>query len=173
MSIATSIPVEEYLRTSYSPDMEYVDGELVEINVGECGHSLVQRNVVTAFTVKYPSVFAVPEIRSRVLATRYRLPDVAVVLKPPRGRVLEEAPFIVIEILSEDDRLGRVIDKLHEYATKGVPNIWVFDPRPKRIFIFRDKALQELQGDVVTTENPRLELTREEIFRDVDVEPVD
>jgi Uma2 family endonuclease len=81
--------------------------------------------------------------------------------------------FIVIEILSEDDRLGRVIDKLHEYAAKGVANIWVFDPRPKRIFVFRANALQELQGDVIATENPRLELTRGEIFRDVDVEPAD
>jgi hypothetical protein len=33
MSTGTLISVEEYLRTSYSPDMEYVDGELVEINV--------------------------------------------------------------------------------------------------------------------------------------------
>jgi hypothetical protein len=30
-----TIAVEEYLATSYRPDMEYVDGQLVERHVGE------------------------------------------------------------------------------------------------------------------------------------------
>jgi hypothetical protein len=34
MAAATVVPVEEYLRTSYHPDMEYVDGSLLERNVG-------------------------------------------------------------------------------------------------------------------------------------------
>jgi hypothetical protein len=38
----TAIPVEEYLRTTYHPDMEYVDGQLVERNVGERRHSRLQ-----------------------------------------------------------------------------------------------------------------------------------
>ena len=33
MGAGTLISVEEYLRTSYSPDKEYVDGVLVERNV--------------------------------------------------------------------------------------------------------------------------------------------
>ena len=42
MAASTSVPVEEYLRTSYEPDMEYVDGELVERHVGEHKHSCLQ-----------------------------------------------------------------------------------------------------------------------------------
>ena len=33
MATLTAIPVEEYLRTYYEPDMEYVDGQLVERKV--------------------------------------------------------------------------------------------------------------------------------------------
>ena len=33
------VPVDEYLNSSYSPDMEYVDGVLVERNVGTPAHS--------------------------------------------------------------------------------------------------------------------------------------
>ncbi len=44
MSAATLISVEEYLNTSYDPDMEYVDGVLVETNVGDLLHSVVRRN---------------------------------------------------------------------------------------------------------------------------------
>src|ERR1022692_326909 len=42
MATSTSVPVEEYLRTTYHPDMEYVDGELVERHVGEHTHSRLQ-----------------------------------------------------------------------------------------------------------------------------------
>ncbi len=32
------IPVEEYLQTSYRPDVDYIDGELIDRNVGEWNH---------------------------------------------------------------------------------------------------------------------------------------
>ena len=42
MATATFTPVGEYLRTSYRPDCEYVDGELRSRNVGETDHSRLQ-----------------------------------------------------------------------------------------------------------------------------------
>ena len=80
------IAVEEYLHTAYHPDVEYVDGILVERNVGEWNHSLVQRNIVGAFFVKYPKIFAVPEWRTKTRETRYRIPDVCVLLAPSKPR---------------------------------------------------------------------------------------
>lgn len=38
MSTSALIPVEEYLKTIYEPDAEYVDGGLVERNAGEFDH---------------------------------------------------------------------------------------------------------------------------------------
>jgi hypothetical protein len=35
MGVETLISVAEYLNTSYDPDMEFVDGVLVERNVGD------------------------------------------------------------------------------------------------------------------------------------------
>lgn len=166
MSAATLISVEEYLSTSYDPDMEYVDGVLVKTNVGDLLHSVVRRNLILAFGKKYPQTKTYPEVRSRTRETRFRLPDVAVELEKREGRYLAEAPFIAIEILSEDDRMTRVIEKLKEYAEWGVPNIWVFDPRTWQMFVFQKNALLEIEGDVIATESPRLELRRDEIFRD-------
>jgi Uma2 family endonuclease len=146
--------------------MEYVDGVLVETNVGDLPHSAVQRNLGTLFSNKYPETRAYPEVRSRTRQTRFRLPDVAVALGRREGRYLAEAPFIAIEILSEEDRMTRVIEKLKEYAEWGVPNIWVFDPRSWQMYVFENGSLLEIKGDVIATESPRLELTRDEIFRD-------
>jgi Uma2 family endonuclease len=166
MAVGTLLSVEEYLNTDYSPDMEYVDGVLVERNVGEWQHGLLQSNIIFALRRKYPSIKVIPELRSKVTGTRYRLPDVCVTLSDPHTRVLMEAPFIASEILSEDDRVSRLLEKLKEYAAMGVPNIWVFDPRLKQMFTFRGNSLQEVEGDTISTDEPRLELTREEIFQD-------
>jgi Uma2 family endonuclease len=166
MAVGTLVSVEEYLRTSYSPDMEYVDGALVEINVGDLVHSLVQSNLVYFLRSKYPNIEVLPEVRSRTTETRFRLPDVAVLLRRQEGRFIAEAPYIAIEILSEEDRMSRVIEKLKEYAAMGVPNIWVFDPRLKQMFRFHENCLQEIEGDTIPTGEPRIELTRDEIFQD-------
>ena len=166
MAVETLVSVEEYLNTSYSPDMEYVDGVLVEINVGDLIHSLVQSNLVYFLRLKYPKFKVMPEVRSRTSKTRYRLPDVAVTLRMPEGRFITEPPFIAIEILSEEDRVSRLIEKLKEYAAMGVPNIWVFDPRLKQMFVFHGNSLQEIEGDTISTGEPRIELTRAEVFQD-------
>lgn len=39
---STLIPVSEYLATTYRPDCDYVDGELVERNLGEREHAALQ-----------------------------------------------------------------------------------------------------------------------------------
>ena len=43
------MPVEEYLRTVYEPDAEFVDGAIVERNPGENPHSMVQVRLVEIF----------------------------------------------------------------------------------------------------------------------------
>jgi Uma2 family endonuclease len=168
MSVETLISVEEYLSTSYDPDVEYVDGVLVERNVGALLHGLVQSNLIFALRRKYPRVFVIPELRSQTRATRYRLPDVCVLLALPKTEYLLEAAFLAIEILSEGDRMTRVIEKLEEYDRKGVPNIWLFDPRLRKMSVYSSGALNEVQGDLIaTTGDPRLELSRDEIFQDL------
>ena len=42
MQTGTIIPVEEYLATDYSPDCDYVDGQVLKRNVGEYDHSKLQ-----------------------------------------------------------------------------------------------------------------------------------
>ena len=162
MSAGTLVSLEEYLNTSYDPDVEYVDGVLVERNLGDWLHSLAQKNIIVALSRKYPRIYAMPELRSRTTATRYRLPDVGVLLAPPQTRYLLDAAFVAIEILSEDDRMSHVLEKLEEYAAHGTPHIWLIDPRLRQTFTFRDNCLAEVE--TLETSDPRLELTRDEIF---------
>jgi len=162
MSVGTLIPLEEYLNTSYDPDVEYVDGVLVERNVGDWLHSLTQSNIIFALRRKYSKIYVIPELRSRTRPTRYRLPDVCVLLAPPATKYLLDSAFIAIEILSEGDRMTEVLEKLEEYAAIRTPHVWLIDPRLRQMFTFHQNTLAAVE--TLSTPDPRLELTREEVF---------
>src|SRR5262245_29888129 len=124
MGTTTLISVEEYLNTSYSPDKEFVEGVLVERNVGEKPQSRLQRNLILALARNYPFLHVWPELRIKSVGERHRIPDLCVTLTEPETDVLHVAPFIAIEILSKDDTATAVLEKLAEYAAIGTPNIW-------------------------------------------------
>ena len=160
---SSAVSLEEYLRTSYDPDVEFVDGLLVE-RLGDWLHSLIQSNILAVLRRKYPHLKVVVELRSKTAATRYRIPDVTVLLAPPTTRYLLEAAFLVVEVFSEDDSMTRVIGKLQEYPALGVPNIWLIDPRMKLMSVYRPPALVEIEGDTIAVADGSVELSRAEIF---------
>ena len=169
MGVETLIPLEECLSTSYDPDVEYVDGVLVERNVGEWLHSSVQSNLIFALGRKYPSVYTLPGLTSQTRATRYRIPDISVLLALPRTKYLLDAAYLVVEVLSEDDGMSMMMEKLEEYDRKGVPNIWLIDPRLRKMSVYSSGVLNEVHGDrIATTGDPCLELSRDEIFKDME-----
>jgi Uma2 family endonuclease len=93
----------------------------------------------------------VAEVRSSVTGTHFRLPDVCALLQAPKTQYLVEAAFLVVEILSEGDTMSALLEKLREYANKGVPNIWVIDPRLQLLYSYRASALSEVHGDIIAS----------------------
>lgn len=141
------MPVSEYLRTSYPDgDREYIDGSVVERNIGEPDHSALMAGAIVALgRSEVRSGTAVrPSCRIRVAETRYRVPDILVMLKPFQQNlpVIVEAPLIVIEILSPDDRLSDTLQRFRDYEQMGVPNIVLMDPVDRATFLF-------VSGDLV------------------------
>jgi Uma2 family endonuclease len=144
----TAVSVEEYLRTSFEgPDREYVDGVIVERAVGDNPHSAVQTQIIEIFyelRKNYP-LFARVELRHRVHATRYRIPDVAVFRGGwPSEEVPSSPPYIAIEIISPDDRYTETIQKLEEYRGWGVSHIWLIDPRLRKLAVYDAVGLHDV-----------------------------
>ncbi len=81
------VTVEEYLNTSYSPDCDFVDGRIVQRNVGEWDHSRLQAALASYFYTreKQFGLLVVTEQRVQVTATRFRIPDVCLVTAPAPG----------------------------------------------------------------------------------------
>ena len=74
-----------------------------------------------------------PEIRIQVAATRFRVADVAVWHRGPIGlRIPTVPPFLVVEILSPEDRLVRLQPTIQDYLGHGVAWVWVIDPDERR-----------------------------------------
>jgi|SRR5579871_1463681 len=166
MSTRALISVEQYLATSYRPDCDYVDGEVVERNLGEWDHGWLQAAIAAYFFArrKQWKISVVTEVRLQVKPSRFRVPDICVVLGEPEEQILTRSPFICIEILSPEDRLSRIQERISDYLEMGVAYVWVFDPRTKRAYIATAEGLKEELSGVLKTDNPILELPLQEIF---------
>ena len=165
---ATVISVEEYLSEVYQPDCDYVDGHLEERNLGELDHSWLQMAVSAYLHARRKewSITVLPEQRVHVKRTRYRVPDVCVLLGPkPTEQILTKPPFICIEILSPEDRMNRVEIRIADYLATGVPYVWVLDPQTHQAYVATSaEGLREVKSGVLRTENPALEVPLAEVF---------
>jgi len=152
MAARVLMSVEDYLHTQFDgPDRDYVDGEAVERNVGELPHARVQgelfhrlRTLATSLGLQ-----VLPEIRIQIAATRFRVADIAVWRTGHIGRHIPTLPpFLVVEILSPEDRLVRLQPKIQEYLAHGVEWVWVIDPDEHRALSYS----QSVPGGVLVTE---------------------
>lgn len=74
-------------------------------------------------------------------------------------------PFLCIEILSPDDRLSRVRERVDDYLKMGVPHVWVVDPGAKVAYtITPAEGWREVKDGVLRTGQPTLDVPLTEIF---------
>jgi Uma2 family endonuclease len=159
------ISVREYLATSYDPDCDYVDGVVEERNVGETDHSYVQTAIAAYFFARRKEwgVCPLTEQRVQVSPTRFRVPDVCVVVGPkPKEQIIRTPPLICIEILSPDDRLSRVRERLNDYLRLGVPYAFLLDPETRKAYRWTTAGMTEVLE--LRTENPETAVPLEALF---------
>src|SRR5271156_1709513 len=114
MATRTMITVEEYLTTVYRPDCDYVDGAVMERNLGEKDHGRLQLKLGAYFLARQAlwNTYAIVEQRVQVRPGRFRIPDVCVLLGETDEQVLTNPPFLCVEVLSPEDRMSRVQDRI-------------------------------------------------------------
>jgi Uma2 family endonuclease len=165
MAAGTQISVEEYLKTVYRPDRDYVDGVVEERNLGEWDHSSVQTQFVIFFS-KFRDIGlrAVTELRVRVRETKYRIPDVVVTRGKPDEQVLTKPPLLCIEILSRGDTVSQTNERVRDYLDFGVPVVWVVDPQERTLWIYRQTGMEQAVGLTVKLDGTSIEVPFSEIF---------
>jgi len=85
------------------------------------------------------------------------------------GRREEEVvPDFVIEIISKNDQVERVEDKMEDYLAAGVKVVWKVLPRLQRVDVYRGRTITVCKGQDLCSAEPVIEgfvLTAADVFK--------
>jgi Uma2 family endonuclease len=174
MATAPTVPpvsVDEYLSTSYRPDVEYVDGYLVERSMPTYLHSALQA-ILIAYLRQFEKDFkfkALPELRTQIAErARYRIPDVLLCATPTRiQNIMDETPLAVIEILSPGDTVRETLQRFRDYAGVGVPHVIQMDPETQVAHRFQDGSLIQTRFESLQVQNRIIPFDSEYLFAEL------
>ncbi|MGA2149968.1 MAG: Uma2 family endonuclease [Bryobacteraceae bacterium] len=165
MATGSLVSIQEYLTSAFSPDCDYVDGVIEERNLGERDHARLQGAIFAYLYARRKEwgIHVYPEMRVQVSATRFRVPDVCVVAGPePAEQIFRTPPFICIEVLSPDDRLTRMQERVDDYIAFGVPYIWILNPENCKAYRCTAEGMLEVKE--LRTESPAIVVPLEALF---------
>ena len=169
VSTKTRVSLEEFLAMPETkPYKEFVDGEVVEKPMPVPAHGQLVVDLITEtnlYVREHPEFRVETEVRHADLDNAWVfLPDISLTRKTrrppavdePRGPV-EVMPDFAIEVLSPDDRPGRVAQRVNYYLRAGVTLVWIVDPEDESVTVFERGA----ESRVVTSPD---ELTGEPVL---------
>jgi Uma2 family endonuclease len=171
MATSTSIPLSEYLSKTYEPDCEYIDGELKERNVGEQPHGHIQAIITSIFRENRRawSTRSITETRVQTLPGNFRVPDICILRSSdPHDSIIRFAPYICIEVLSKDDSLSDLQEKVDELLAMGVAHIWIVDPWLRIGYIASARGFEHPIDGVFRVEGTSIRISLAELFAEMD-----
>jgi len=77
---------------------------------------------------------------------------------------VRQAPFLCVEILSPEDRVARLNERLSDYFKMCVCYVWVLDPLAKRAFCYTPGEMHEVLDGMLRTKSPDIEVPLKEVF---------
>jgi len=166
------VSVDEYLNSSYEPDMDFVDGVLVTRNLGTRLHGRL-KGLLTVYFSRYEESHRIrvfPEVRLRIDAAsrRYRVLDVLVLATPyQKTRVITDVPLVIIEINSPEDTFDDIFSRCFDYEKLGVGNIIIMDPDIRRAWLF-DHGLLLAAPQTLDLGHATLEFPFDDMFSQLD-----
>ena len=168
MPVQTPISVDEYLRTSFEYDLEYVEGVLEERKMPTANHAKLLSILAWYLysRAKAWNVEVLSDCRIRVSPDRYRIPDISVTIGrgPQPDGPIEVAPLFVIEILSPDDSLSKLRVKAKEYLGVGVKHVWTVDPASGECYQHLQRAMVAVEDRILRVDGTDIEIPMAEIF---------
>jgi Uma2 family endonuclease len=171
MASATQIPLSEYLNTSYRPDCDYIDGEVKKRTLGTRPHGLLQWLMATILNRNWRAwqIVAGTDIRVRVSATRVRIPDVCVMRRSdPADPVVLVAPLICVEVLSPDDTLRSLRERIEDYLAMGVEHVWLIDPVSREAWVATPTGYDPLPSGEFTVPGAPIRISLPDVFAELD-----
>ena len=135
--------VEDYLSLDGPYLVEYVGGRIQVLPMPDVLHQelvlfilLHLRAWLDAADVDARTTFS--PFFVKLSEQQYREPDVCVMLgkhRDRRARKLWHGADVVVEVVSESNRLHDLVTKRREYAQHGIPEYWIVDPTNRTVTV--------------------------------------
>ena len=170
-STRVCVPLEEYLETTYRPDRDWIDGELKERNLGETKHAAIQGFLITLFGINEQlwNVRVLPEQRVQTSARHYRIADVCLVrMETGYEPIIRTAPLLCVEVLSRDDRMSEMQERVDDYTGMGVDTVWVIDPRRRKAYQASADGVMRQGSERLTVPGAAIVIPVQEMFARLD-----
>jgi Uma2 family endonuclease len=147
MATTAKLTVEEFLALpDTKPGSELINGEIVQKPMPNLAHMIIQQllDIIAGVFIRQNGLgISGPEGRC-ILGPpggeRPLLPDFLFVAREHLAGMnldgpLKRAPDLAVEILSPDDRMTDVMDKLRFYLLNGGRLVWLIDPENRTVTV--------------------------------------
>lgn len=82
----------------------------------------------------------------------------------PREPIITVPPLVVVEVLSKDDSLRRMRERVDDYLNFGIAHIWILDPVARLGYVCSRTGFQEPEAGVLTVPGTPIRLVLSELF---------
>lgn len=167
-TVTTPMTAEDFYEWVHRPEnanrwFELVRGEVIELPPPTKPHCRACVNIVfqlETYVRQRGNGYVLSNDAGVILAREpdtVRGPDVAVYedaesyeeLHPKYGEI---PPRLAVEVLSPNDKVGKVFSKIADYLHGGVDLVWVVDPDARTVMVYRsEKNPYELKADAELT----------------------
>ena len=160
-----TLTLKEFLaRPETEPASEYIEGRVVQKVSPKTKHSVIQIKLGSRINETLNPVFhALPELRC-TFGGRSLVPDISVfrfdrIPRDPSGEVANDIfapPDLAVEIVSPEQSVVHLVEKLAFCVENGVRLGWLIDPETKKVMVFRPEQLPEELAPDGVLEDPDL-----------------
>lgn len=150
---------DDYLELETNRLIEFSHGQLEVLPMPTLSHQRIVAFLYSrllAFVGQFMTgaeVLFAP-LKVRLWSGKYREPDVIVMLAGHADRLHEQymdAPDLVIEILSPDNRQLDLETKRREYARAGIPEYWIADQEQGKVVVLTPQGERYVEAGVYAT----------------------
>jgi Uma2 family endonuclease len=152
---------------------EWNDGELIKFSGMNNKQVRIYDILNTIFIEKnyWRTGAFVSEYDVRLTGIQMRRPDIAYLTKAQIGEAdkgEDPIPEFVVEIISENDNINKVIAKIGEYYRAGVKIVWLIFPEEKEVHVYSSRREVKIciENDICSANPvlPEFEIGVDELF---------
>ncbi len=143
-----NVSLETYLNTRYRPDCDFVDGELQGRNNCLQPHSAAMAMLGGMLfpDAQSAGMRAALSCRVKIHETRYRVADICVYKPMPADTEAEVVPALCVEVVSVEQSVTDMTERVADYLMLGVADVWLWDPARRQAWVATEDGIkQELE----------------------------